>query len=276
MTERNFKALFTWRSAICESELPPTSRHVALTLSLHMNERGGSCFPSQATLATETGLAVKTVSDHLKILNSSGWLAKKVIRRGEGRGTRVEYSATTPPLTTGGLTTGGLTTGGLTDDQPTFNGTTNPRQTGCVEDDSEGDRRATVSSSPSTPSLELVIAEHTEPDRFDDFWRSYGNLAGTGKKKAKECWNTAMKRGDDPNAIIAGLEAWVIYWRTPGASKAMYAQGFLNQQKWSTEPPPLHADKRTATQVGNDMANGIVKEETLQFIETLAAIGEAK
>lgn len=36
------------------------------------------------------------------------------------------------------------------------------------------------------------------------------------------------------------------------------------------------ADRRTATQVGNDMANGIVKEETLQFIETLAAIGETK
>jgi hypothetical protein len=125
--------------------------------------------------------------------------------------------------------------------------------------------------SSSTPAVACL-----HPDRFDDFLRSYGNLAGTGPKKAKECWNTAMKRGDDPNAIIAGLEAWVIYWRTPGANKAMYAQGFLNQQKWAIEPPPLHADKRTATQVGNDMANGIVKEETLQFIETLAAIGETK
>jgi len=142
--ERNFKPLFSWRSAICESDLAPTTRHVALTLSLHMNERGGSCFPSQGTLASETGLAVKTVAEHLKILNGSGWLAKKVIRRGEGRGTRVEYSATNPPQTTGGQTTGGLTTGGYDDDQPPFDGTTTPRQTVCLEDDSEGDKRTTV------------------------------------------------------------------------------------------------------------------------------------
>ena len=46
-------ALFTWRSAICESGLPPTARHVALTLSLHMNERGGSAFPGATLLATD-------------------------------------------------------------------------------------------------------------------------------------------------------------------------------------------------------------------------------
>jgi len=39
-----FSPLFTWRSAIAESHLPPTTKLVAVMLSLHMNERGGSCF----------------------------------------------------------------------------------------------------------------------------------------------------------------------------------------------------------------------------------------
>lgn len=67
--------LFTWRSAICQSDLPSTSRHVALVLSLHMSELGESCYPSQARLAKETGLARETVSRHLAKLEEEGWIA---------------------------------------------------------------------------------------------------------------------------------------------------------------------------------------------------------
>ena len=100
-----------------------------------------------------------------------------------------------------------------------------------------------VESSSSAVARRLSI-----PDRFDEFWSTYGNLAGTGRRKAIECWQHAMKRGDDPDDIINGLRAWVTYWRTPGASKAMYAQGFLNQQKWATPPPPItpDVDRKTA------------------------------
>lgn len=66
--------LFTWRSAICQSELPATTRHVALTLSLHMSELGDSCYPSQSRLAEETGLARRTVNRHLSKLDGDGWL----------------------------------------------------------------------------------------------------------------------------------------------------------------------------------------------------------
>lgn len=66
--------LFTWRSAICESDLPSTSRHVALVLSLHMSERGDSCFPSIPTLADESGYSRRTVQRHLQNLSDSGWL----------------------------------------------------------------------------------------------------------------------------------------------------------------------------------------------------------
>jgi hypothetical protein len=99
-------------------------------------------------------------------------------------------------------------------------------------------KQSEVSSSELTLSLEIAPAV----DRFPEFWTAYGNLAGTGKKLAQVCWRSAIDRGDDPTAILAGLDAWVRYWRTPGANKAMYAQGFLSQQKWATPPPPIHSD----------------------------------
>jgi hypothetical protein len=103
-------------------------------------------------------------------------------------------------------------------------------------------------------------------DRFDEFWTIYGNLAGTGKKKARECWTIAMKRGDPPDDIIEGLKAWVTYWRTPGANKAMYAQGFLNQQKWATPPPPVPTEYRRAPGM-QTVINGLRQSDPLALIE---------
>lgn len=87
----NLSPLFTWRSAIAESALPPTSKLVAFALSLHMNERGESCFPSQPTLARETSLSERAVREHLLSLNQQGWIA-----RTKRRGKSDLYVTTTP------------------------------------------------------------------------------------------------------------------------------------------------------------------------------------
>jgi len=91
------KPLFSWRGAICESGLGPATRHVALTLSLHMNERGGSAYPGPARLAKETGLHVSTVKEKLSELERTGWLCC-VVRggiKGEKRCAN-QYEATFP------------------------------------------------------------------------------------------------------------------------------------------------------------------------------------
>jgi hypothetical protein len=99
MSDTALKPLFTWRSAIASKHGPksPTTRHVLLTLGLHMNERGGSCFPSVDTLVGETGLTKRSVCTHLEIAERDGW-----IRRGlhgfNGRGwKRYEYQPVIPP-----------------------------------------------------------------------------------------------------------------------------------------------------------------------------------
>lgn len=85
-TTKTLAPLFTWRSAICESDLSPVVRHVALTLSLYMNERGGSAHPGAARLANETGLHISTVRQALSTLVAGEWLA--LVAQGGQRGER--------------------------------------------------------------------------------------------------------------------------------------------------------------------------------------------
>lgn len=83
--------LLTWRAAICDSSLPPASRHVALALSLWMNERGGSAFPGALRLAHATGMSERSIREHLGTLVRSGWL--DLAQRGGGRTRANAYQA---------------------------------------------------------------------------------------------------------------------------------------------------------------------------------------
>ncbi len=90
------KPLFTWRSAIADKDsgLTPAQRHVALTLSLHMSDKGDSCFPASRTVAEETGLARSTVIEALRALVAKGFLTAG--KRGGGRGLVNEYRTVIP------------------------------------------------------------------------------------------------------------------------------------------------------------------------------------
>ena len=50
MARSSLSPLFTWRSALADSDLEPPTRHVGLAISLYMNERGGSAFPERLDL----------------------------------------------------------------------------------------------------------------------------------------------------------------------------------------------------------------------------------
>lgn len=71
---------------------------VGLGLSLYMNERGGSAFPSIPTLAGDLSVSERTVRHHLnEHLHKQGWLS--LVERGGQKGERRranEWRATTP------------------------------------------------------------------------------------------------------------------------------------------------------------------------------------
>lgn len=97
MADTKLLPLLTWRSAICQSDLPATARHVALTLSLFMNELGASAYPGTGRLVQATALGESTVRRDLHMLVNRGWL--ELVEEGGRRGERKranEYAARIP------------------------------------------------------------------------------------------------------------------------------------------------------------------------------------
>ena len=90
------RPIFSWRHAILRSDLPPTTRHVLLTLSCHMNDAGESCFPSIATLVEETGLSNRSVIDHIRSAKEAGWLKVGLHGFGGQKWRSHEYACATP------------------------------------------------------------------------------------------------------------------------------------------------------------------------------------
>ncbi|MFP3799458.1 helix-turn-helix domain-containing protein [Paraburkholderia sp. SIMBA_027] len=82
---------WTWRHAIIKSGLPPTTRHVLLTLSCHLNDLGEDCFPSTAMLADETGLSERAVCTHLAVAAEKGWFVVRKHGYGKKKWARNEY-----------------------------------------------------------------------------------------------------------------------------------------------------------------------------------------
>ena len=89
---------WTWRHLIIKSNLPPTTRHVLLTLSCFMNDVGGGCYPTQEQLAEATGLSDRAVRTHLELAESQGWLKRSEHGFRGQRWRNTEYWAQWPDL----------------------------------------------------------------------------------------------------------------------------------------------------------------------------------
>ncbi len=94
------------------------------------------------------------------------------------------------------------------------------------------DKKAT----PSTP---------IPPNRFDEFWSLCP--VKSGKPAAKKNFDKAIKAGHDPQAIIDGMKRyaeWLIAMG-PSAPTTKYPQGWLTDERWSDELPPIPQQNQT-------------------------------
>ncbi|AJW97428.1 hypothetical protein BM43_3040 [Burkholderia gladioli] len=87
---------WTWRHAIINSTLPPTTRHVLLTLSCHVNDAGEPVYPSTLLLADETGLSERAVITHLRAAAKAGWLVTEKHGYGGQKWARNQYHPLIP------------------------------------------------------------------------------------------------------------------------------------------------------------------------------------
>ena len=96
--ERKLAPVITWRTSLVTGIDCSTCKLVGLVLSLYMNERGGSAFPSIPTLSADTSLSERAVRKHLnEHLHAQGWLT--LIERGglkDGHARANHWQASTP------------------------------------------------------------------------------------------------------------------------------------------------------------------------------------
>jgi len=203
-------------------------------LSKWTNGNDRDCHPSRKTVADYIGCSTKTIDRYIAALVDVGALEVTHRHTDQGDMTSSNYRLLTS----------------LPRDtyvQTPLDTDVHTRRDTDVARSRPSSKQTQIDPNVSSSELSLSLLTY-EP--FDEFWSIYGNLAGSGKKKSRECWDAAMKRGDDPELILEGLRAWVVYWRTPDASKAMYAQGFLNQGKWETPPPPVRDEQQRKVMPG--------------------------
>lgn len=113
--------VWSWRDAIRQSDLQPTTKLVLYTVSIYMNEIGGGAFPSYKTLANDCGLSKRTTMRHIEIAIQAGFIGKEKGLRENGSYTSNRYKATYPSWVVSRVTLGsdtGDTRGSVTGDTP--------------------------------------------------------------------------------------------------------------------------------------------------------------
>jgi len=76
---------FKWREQILKDKtLSSTTKHVAMMLHYHMDNKTGECFPSEKLIAEEASLSPRSVATHIKNLNDLQYISIEKKRGGQG------------------------------------------------------------------------------------------------------------------------------------------------------------------------------------------------
>jgi hypothetical protein len=227
-----------------------TSSALAVAFSLlyrHLNAQTGRCDPSVPTLAEETGLSDRSVKSAIDELRNSGWWR---IERGGGRGHTNSYLPRLETVNDASPFAAGK-------GEPTF--TVSPPERvkhsvrkgeACFTRTSKNQNHTIDvrrSAARSARSRELEGAASCD---FDIFWQIYPHRGGFSdpKKPARAKFETAVKRGVDPAAIIAGAERYRAHVEREGTAPRFVAQAqtWLNQERWAQ----LHEPEAPRLRVG--------------------------
>ncbi len=77
---------------------------------------------------------------------------------------------------------------------------------------------------------------------FDDFYRLFPRKVG--RRAAEQEWTKAIKRGEDPLAIIDGLRRNLAYLESRPMEFRPHPRTWLSQGRWEDEPQVIAAPER--------------------------------
>jgi hypothetical protein len=247
--------------AVRASNLPAPARLVMLVLA-DVAEVGTAEIPEKFTpsltvLANETGLARSTVASHLKDLEAAGWITRirpataKALARGERTRYQLSIPETSPvdelvqeedqPSPAPGQPSPGA--GPASPGAGHRNRSTSDQDQ--IKSDPSSPRAATEETvplfgepSPSTTSAKkrrTRTPTDEDPPEFVAFWTAYPRKADKGHGRA--AWAKAIKRGADPNTIIAAAERYADYCARADTEPRFiaHASTWLNGERWEDQ-----------------------------------------
>ena len=243
--------LFTWRSAVCESDLHPNIRHVAMVLSLHMSELASTAMPGHATLARQTGRGRTTVRNALRSLIEKGWLVAQQPFV-HSRGIKNIYQATIPeqaerrgPAQTPSEAKKGSGPGPFSDKgsgPDPFSGDASEPTPLLLKDLKSKSQTKPLSRALPTDQLSLGAEIQNNPAptpdcSFDQFWARYPprNFRKLLKSQAKTIWDR-MAAADHAAALAAvgHYAEYCVTWDT----LAQDAVRWLRDRRWEEFAEP--------------------------------------
>lgn len=235
---------------VCQDPtLSPTAKAVFMALASHA-DKSGEAHPKGATLAEAVGVTRATIDRALEVLRERGLVTWEV--RPGGRGRQRFYTVWKP----GGLPhqrgngvasseQGGSLTheamGRLTSEapirepepyEPEPRTRREPVAVAPVVVASDDEAALECPDMPTPPTRHLAAVDCTEV-RFAEWWAVYPNHAPS-RKAALASYLRAVKRGADPEVILAGLRVWEPVWES--GQFVPHATTWLNQDRWEGAP----------------------------------------
>lgn len=231
--------LFCWRNAVANAEGPvnPTTRHVLLTLSLHMDEAGGSCFPSTRTVAERTGLSRRTVEKHLAAAEAEGWIRR---RRGAGDRQgwrRIEYAAALPEKVGKEIRHVAGEGGEPASPRPAEGGEPRDTKVGNVV------RTNSSVNSSSIPSdrTRSGPGRGDYPEAFEELWAAYPRNPNDSKKAGWRKYQARLRAGVSHQEMLDGVRRYAAQVEALGTEPdfVKHLKTFLGPNEYWKLPYPI-------------------------------------
>jgi hypothetical protein len=240
-----------YERAIRRSDLPPPSRHLALTIATWADIDTGVIAdrfqPSMNTLLAATGMSKGSMLNHLNRLEVDGWIVRDRpdVKKARTEHARTHYFLAVPPWARGsdplGLgqeMTQPRSGNDLAHGQEMTQGKVRSRPRARSGADPKSPYESRESQDSYSESESASSEQQAEPDPFDAFWSAYPRQVA--KPKARQAWAKAIKHGANPADVVAAVTAHATAWGDASTETRFipHPATWLNGERYNDEPDP--------------------------------------
>lgn len=101
----------------------------------------------------------------------------------------------------------------------------NVTETHQIQNQNRADTESESESEQSRPKKGSKLPRGGEyPEEFEEAWAAYPTRSGANKRNAFKAWTASLKRGANPEAILAGVRAYAAYVQAKGTEDSYIKQ----------------------------------------------------